>query len=91
MTIAPVVAGSTTALKGVGVVKPADPTKPGASMVPELIDPMTTEVISAVTKRDATGFETINDSAFTIRAKFIWKNAPAVAGQPAAGQSSEAR
>jgi hypothetical protein len=44
---------------------------------------MTKEVISAVAKRDGTGYDVINDSVFTIRAKFIWKNAPAQVAAPA--------
>jgi type IV pilus assembly protein PilM len=64
-------------LRGIGIVRMPDPTKPGSSLVPELIDPMTKETISAVMKRDGTGFETVNDSAFTIYAKFVWKDAPA--------------
>jgi type IV pilus assembly protein PilM len=77
LAINPVVLTGTTPVKGIGVMKLPDPTKPGSSLTPELIDPMTKETINAVAKRDGTGFETINDSAFTIHVKFLWKDAPA--------------
>jgi len=81
LTIAPVVYSGQAALKGIGVVKQPDPTKPSATQMPELIDPMTKETVSAVMKRDGTGYETVNDSAFTIRVKFVWTEAPQIVSQ----------
>jgi type IV pilus assembly protein PilM len=88
LAINPVVLTGTIPVKGIGVMKLPDPTKPGSSLTPELIDPMTKETINAVAKRDSTGFETINDSAFTIHVKFLWKDAPVQAGVPQVAQPS---
>jgi type IV pilus assembly protein PilM len=87
ITVAPVVASAGSTPKGVGVLKPIDVTKVAASNVPELIDPMTKEVISATPKKDGGGFDTVNDSFFTIRAKFTWKNAPTAAASSSSSGS----
>ena len=75
MTINPVVLAGQNTVKGIGMIKQPDPTK--SITQPELIDPMTKETISAVVRRDGTGYETVNDSSFTISMKFVWKEAPA--------------
>ncbi|HSV26345.1 MAG TPA: pilus assembly protein PilM, partial [Sedimentisphaerales bacterium] len=73
-TMTPLVLAGPMGTTGVGMMRPPDPTRPGSTM--ELIDPMTKETISAVSRRDGMGIETINDHLFTIRAKFLWKDAP---------------
>ncbi len=78
ITTSPVLLSGQTTVAGVGMLKMPDPTKPGA--MAELIDPMTREPISAAVKRDNTGIETVNDSTFTIRAKFVWSEAPQPTG-----------
>jgi type IV pilus assembly protein PilM len=78
ITTSPVILSGQTAVAGVGMLKMPDPTKPGS--MAELIDPMTKELISAAMKRDNTGMETINDNTFTIRAKFVWSEAPQPTG-----------